>query len=604
MAVFLLLLPILCCLFETNWSIKKIILYKIETRTHKDLITQTHKAQQHAIYDINNDSDILPNYIFEFVPLEASGDDEKAMEHAITISKMFSECNANNDSIISPIILGCPWSSFSVLTARVFNIYHLLQISSSATSPVLSGNRYTSFFRTIANDILQGKALIQLCKHYKWQRIGVIYMNDNYGENFNKVIQQQAESVAYANETIQVKSIAYIPDDIYSIEKAATFVAEHKLYITILIVQSADLPNMFLQFKILNVSGYPYFYLGVDAWMSNDVIRHEELHKFVQGYIGTIPGLPSMLTSQQYNLFNIYKRNMTIHNITKQINEKILHQLKQNSNQTNIFARYGHDSMYALAYALNIFSENHNNSLDIISTDCGNFLNDIQNELRNILFNMNEFIGASGMVKFDQNGDRIGGFFVYGNIGNDNTINYFGAMSHDNYFIHGNVSWPISFRIKGHYPWSDMRIFEHKYGIDMICIIIISILHLISLIIALILCCMSSSKSFVLYMMTLGIFICFIDCIIYGMINYQQYLYNVDVNNYYNIYNIGCNFHLWLLCIVFSLSFLPLFSKEYTFKQIMNHKPNSKPQLDICKKICFAVCGDIIILLITDNEII
>ena len=135
----------------------------------------------------------------------------------------------------------------------------MLQISESATSPALADNsKYASFFRTIGSDNLQGKRLVELCKEFGWKRIGVIYQNDNYGQNFNRVIGEEAD-----NNGIEVHSRQYKVGDNTSINDSADFIQasntdEDPLYVTILIMQGRDIKTFIQRFES---KLYPYYFV-------------------------------------------------------------------------------------------------------------------------------------------------------------------------------------------------------------------------------------------------------------------------------------------------------------------------------------------------------
>lgn len=71
-----------------------------------------------------------------------------------------------------------------------------LQISGTSSAPELSDKlRYASFFRVIPSDVYQTKALAKLMRHYSWNWIGVVVLDDSYGrgvlENFVRDAQEE-----------------------------------------------------------------------------------------------------------------------------------------------------------------------------------------------------------------------------------------------------------------------------------------------------------------------------------------------------------------------------------------------------------------------------
>ena len=309
--------------------------------------------------------------------------------------------------------------------------------------------------RVIASDTLQAKALIQLCDEYEWDKVGVIYIADAYGEGLREAIGKEALA-----HDIEIQSWAYDGDNgTDSMENAAKFIKDKQLHINILIVHDVHIQRFFATLNQHNLVGYPYFYIGTDSWFIEAEINANHVMDYVQGYIGTIPGSLPMLTKQQYqDLFKseadmrIYKRAMDINqriaNLTKEVYGIFNHHSLLN---------FGYDAMYAAAFALDIFNKYHTDSLLNMFNNCSDVsiwnlealidkLKPVRDIFRGILINNVSFPGATGPVSFDENGDRDGGLFVYGYIGRDKTMKIFGAFAKENYFIDKEShEWPPGF---------------------------------------------------------------------------------------------------------------------------------------------------------------
>ena len=333
----------------------------------------------------------------------------------------------------------------SVETAKVFDIFPSLQISSSATAPELS--QYESFFRVIGSDTLQAQALIQLCLHYNWTEIGVIYVNDAYGEGLRSAIEEEASV-----KGIIVRSKSY---DDSTMKSAADYIEQNKLYITILIVRDVHITEFFNTLNVAGVTEYPYFYIGVDAWWIEAEIGANEISQYVQGYMGTIPGSLSMISEELYKQL-LNTNDMTLYDETMGINTKIAQwvQERYNANKHHTLMNFGYDAMFALWHALNIFNQNFNYTLNSIFENCSyEDLEDLQETLRNttdilrdILINDVSFNGATGSVSFKENGDRNGGLFLYGYWTENGEMEIFGGKSDDGYSIDSRHDyWPPYF---------------------------------------------------------------------------------------------------------------------------------------------------------------
>ena len=363
---------------------------------------------------------------------------------------------------------GCPWSSHSERTAEVYDIFPSLQISSSATAPGLSD--FESFLRLIASDTLQAQALIELCVQFGWTKIGVIYINDAYGEG----LREEIDEIALLKE-IDVKTMAY-DNSTKSMNDVAMFIKENKLYINILIVRDIHIKRFFETLNIHKLTGFPYFYIGADAWWVEAEIQANDIMDYVQGFIGTMPGSISMLTHDLYRkLFKLDQDgDMTLYNEVMKKQEWIALRMREDYNvmdQHHNLINFGYDAIYAQAHALNIFNQYHDYSLDSIFSDCNHQnLSQLQDKLkpvrdifRNILVQNVSFIGATGNVSFHENGDRKGGIFLYGYISTNKSMEIFGGKCDaGNFYIDPNFNqWPADFNgniPKSHYEANNTEI--------------------------------------------------------------------------------------------------------------------------------------------------
>eukprot|EP01084_Bolivina_argentea_P240688 404258_1 len=598
--IFVIIITLFTFVFGRNATIVKV--YGISA----DITTVTSRSQTvgHiiALNEINNNSSILPDYSFQLEYLESNGKDTLALIHSVEITESYRRCEYN----ISPIVLGCPWSSSSILTARIFDYHNLIQISSSSTSIDLSTHEYKAFFRTIPNDELQGQAIIKLCNYYNWTKIGVVYQSENYGENLNKVIRKYG-----TDKSINVISKSITIGDHSAIQDAAQFVVDNELYITVLIMFSENLDDLFIELQKIKAISYPFFYIGVDSWFNEIDVHNGEFKHFVEGFIGTVPATPNQLTLEQYT--NFTGHHPDIYNIAKKKREIIANGSRQlnftDADSYDNFAGFSYDSVYAMAYTLDKIDKRY--SLSSIINDCN--LNSIN--LRQILIDLETFNGATGPVTFDENGNRINGFFAFGNMVNGK-INFFGASSNDNFFIDPayKIVFPSSFK---HLPYSEVKTETKRIGIDKSTVLIIGIINSVILFLAMFLlmwkhgffnqcppehlCMLVKTllkEELVNIEMTIGVLLCGIAMLSAGLNSEQNNITN-DYDDNKNKYDFGCVISLWLSCIIFTLIYIPLFEWSYKLKQIvLRISDEHANDNQLGRKIIYSLIVDIILLLI------
>jgi branched-chain amino acid transport system substrate-binding protein len=112
---------------------------------------------------------------------------------AIPAAKAFAD---RTDAIA---VLGPTNSAMAVITQQVYNEAGFLQLSSEASSPLLTSRGYSNFYRTVANDEHQGRALAQVAvKYLKAKRIAVLNEDSAWGEPIARIFAEEATRLGSA----------------------------------------------------------------------------------------------------------------------------------------------------------------------------------------------------------------------------------------------------------------------------------------------------------------------------------------------------------------------------------------------------------------------
>ena len=138
-------------------------------------------AAEMAIADFNGNG-LLPFQI-ELVPVIENHDPERARRGA-------AEFAADPAAIA---MLGPINSGMALITQDIYNGAGLAQISSEASSPLLTSKGYKNFFRLVANDEVQGRALAQAAvRHLGAKRIAVLSDNSGWGRPIARIFAAEA----------------------------------------------------------------------------------------------------------------------------------------------------------------------------------------------------------------------------------------------------------------------------------------------------------------------------------------------------------------------------------------------------------------------------
>ncbi|KAF5892192.1 extracellular calcium-sensing receptor-like, partial [Clarias magur] len=154
-------------------------------------------------------------------------------------------------------------------------------ISPAATCECLSNRKeYPSFFRTIASDYYQSRALAYLVKHFGWSWVGAVYSDNDYGINgmaiFLNAAKEEGICVEYSEK--------FDRSDSDKILKVTDIIKKGTAKVIILFISDFDMSILIDHLILNNVTGYQM--IGVEAWISAvDIVRRGS-YNILAGAIG------------------------------------------------------------------------------------------------------------------------------------------------------------------------------------------------------------------------------------------------------------------------------------------------------------------------------
>ncbi|XDV29331.1 hypothetical protein PO909_032468 [Leuciscus waleckii] len=206
-----------------------------------------------AIEEINQSESLLPNVSIGYRIYDSCGSRLSSMSATMALmngpeSSVGDRCNGQ-----SPIhaIIGETESSATVILSRTTGTFKIPVISHAASCECLSNRKdYPSFFRTIASDYHQSRALAYIVKHFGWSWVGAVNSDNDYGNNgmaiFLNTAQEEGICVEYSKvvETIK-KSTAKV---------IVAFLTTSEMYM------------LLKQLSIQNITGLQM--IGVESWIT------------------------------------------------------------------------------------------------------------------------------------------------------------------------------------------------------------------------------------------------------------------------------------------------------------------------------------------------
>ncbi|XP_062409069.1 extracellular calcium-sensing receptor-like [Sardina pilchardus] len=140
-----------------------------------------------AINEINSEDTLLPNISLGYKIFDSCSSPTNTLRAALSLlsetdgikSRPTAQCQPPISALIADA-----GSSQSVALAGTFGPFNLPMVSYFSTCACLSDkSKYPTFFRTIPSDHHQAKALAFLVKRFRWEWIGTLQSDNDYGRN-------------------------------------------------------------------------------------------------------------------------------------------------------------------------------------------------------------------------------------------------------------------------------------------------------------------------------------------------------------------------------------------------------------------------------------
>ncbi|XP_056092308.1 extracellular calcium-sensing receptor-like [Rhinichthys klamathensis goyatoka] len=218
-----------------------------------------------AIEEINQSESLLPNVSIGYRIYDSCGSRLSSMSATMALmngpeSSAGDRCNGQ-----SPIhaIIGETESSATVILSRTTGTFKIPVISHAATCECLSNRKdYPSFFRTIASDYHQSRALAFIVKHFGWSWVGAVNSDNDYGNNgmatFLNTAQEEGICVEYS-----VKFYRTEPD---KVQKVVETIKKSTAKVIVAFLTTSEMYILLKQLSIQNITGLQM--IGVESWIT------------------------------------------------------------------------------------------------------------------------------------------------------------------------------------------------------------------------------------------------------------------------------------------------------------------------------------------------
>lgn len=278
--------------------------------------------------------------------------EDSACEPAKGVTAIQKLINIDGVSIV--IDMAC--SSVALAEAPIAEINKvLLMLPTASNYKIEDAGDYV--FRVYPNDAFQGVKLAELVASLKYKKIAIVYINNDYGFGLQKVFSEEfkrlgGEIVTVESHEAGIADFRSLLTKIKASNPELIFLAEHPKEGSLLLKQIKELK--------IDVSVY-----GSDAMKDQSVLQ--TAGNAAENLIMLFSVIPQDTTYKQFEL--LYKDKY--------------------GKDVEGYAVYGYDALKVLAHAMN--------NVGFDST-----------KIKNELYKIKDFKGITGLINFDELGERMG----------------------------------------------------------------------------------------------------------------------------------------------------------------------------------------------------
>ncbi|XP_052008546.1 extracellular calcium-sensing receptor-like [Xyrauchen texanus] len=236
-----------------------------------------------AVDEINRIESLLPNVYIGYRIYDTCGSRLSSMSATMALMNdqdFTAEDHCNGQSPIHAII-GETESSSTIVLSRTTGPFKIPVISPSATCECLSNRKeYPSFFRTIASDFHQSRALAYIVKHFGWSWVGTINSDNDYGNYgmaiFLKTAQEEGICVEYSEKFYRTES--------ENLQKVVDIIKQGTAKVVVAFISHVEMGNLLEQLSIQNITGLQM--IGVEGWITAKSLMTPNTFHVLGGSLG------------------------------------------------------------------------------------------------------------------------------------------------------------------------------------------------------------------------------------------------------------------------------------------------------------------------------
>nr|XP_009930545.1 PREDICTED: extracellular calcium-sensing receptor [Opisthocomus hoazin] len=263
------------------------------------------QAMIFAIEEINSSPTLLPNMTLGYRIFDTCNTVSKALEATLSFVAQnkidslnldeFCNCSDHIPSTIA--VVGATGSGISTAVANLLGLFYIPQVSYASSSRLLSNkNQFKSFLRTIPNDEHQATAMADIIEYFRWNWVGTIAADDDYGRPGIEKFREEAEE---RDICIDFSELISQYSDEEEIQQVVEVIQNSTARVIVVFSSGPDLEPLIKEIVRRNITGK--IWLASEAWASSSLIAMPEFFRVIGSTIGfalkagQIPGFREFL---------------------------------------------------------------------------------------------------------------------------------------------------------------------------------------------------------------------------------------------------------------------------------------------------------------------
>ncbi|XP_053319877.1 extracellular calcium-sensing receptor-like [Spea bombifrons] len=252
-----------------------------------------------AVDEINRSPDLLPNVTLGFYAYDSCAVLQREIEGTLWMLTGQDMAIPNYSCGQSPplaAIIGHSASSISILMAHLLGLYRYPQVSYFSTSSRLSDRtQFPSFFRTVPSDKFQSKGLAQLVLHFQWTWVGLLAIDNDYGQEGIQIIEREITKAGACVAFTEYIFSSMLYKDIYRTVKV---IKESTAKAVVAFSTDIYLIPVLVEMRRQNVTGK--IFVASEAWSISNVMSAHKYSSVLDGTIGFAFHSSKLLGFQDY----------------------------------------------------------------------------------------------------------------------------------------------------------------------------------------------------------------------------------------------------------------------------------------------------------------